>query len=119
MKKLHAARFSYFPGTCVSKKFYSNIISKSRSGLIFTVRLSSFVLFIGLVFRNYFLSPKLNHGFSDENATFLKISYKYTHHTKYVALETYILSISNFNRIDRFKHKTALKQFSIKSFLTA
>ena len=109
MKKLHAAPFSYFPGTCVSKKFYSNIISKSRSGLIFTVRLSFYVLFIGFIFRNYFWSPKLNHGFSDENTTFLKISYKYTHHTKYVPLETYVLSSSNLNRIDRFKHKTALK----------
>ena len=32
--------FSYFSGTCVSKRFYSNLISKSRSHLIFTVRLS-------------------------------------------------------------------------------
>ena len=55
------------------------------------------------------LSPKLNHGFSGENTTFLKISYKYTHHTKYLPLELYILSTSNFNRIDRFKHKIALK----------
>ena len=52
---------------------------------------------------------KLNHGFSGENTTFSKISYKYTHHTKYLPLEVYILSTSNFNRIDHFKPKIALK----------
>ena len=85
---------------CVSKRFYSNLISKSRSHLIFTVKLSFYVLFLGLIFRNYLLSPKLNHGFSGENTTFSKISYKYTHHTKHLPLEVYILSTSNFNRID-------------------
>ena len=38
-KLFHGAPFSYFPGTCVSKRFYSNLISKSRSHLMFTVRL--------------------------------------------------------------------------------
>ena len=57
-KLFHGAPFSYFPGTCVSKRFYSNLISKSRSHLIFTVRLSFYVLFLGLIFRNYFLSPE-------------------------------------------------------------
>ena len=102
-------QFSYFPGTCVSRRFYSNLISKSRSHLIFTVTLYFYVLFLGLIFRNYFLSHKLNHGFSGENATFLKINYKYTHHTKYLHLEEYILSTCNFNRIDRVKHKIALE----------
>ena len=46
------------------------------------------------------LSPKLNHGFSGENTTFSKINYKCTHHTKHLPLEIYILSTSNFNRID-------------------
>ena len=79
--------------------------------------LSFYVLFLGLIFRNYLLSPKLNHGFSGENTTFLKINYKYTHHAKYLHLEEYILSTSNFNRIDRFKHKIALKQnFQSKHF---
>ena len=61
---------------CVSKSFYSNPISKSRSHLIFTVKLSFYVLFLRLIFRNYLLSPKWNHGFSGDNTTFLKISYK-------------------------------------------
>ena len=52
---------------------------------------------------------KLNHGFSGENNTSLEINYKYTPHTKYLHLEENILSTSNFNRIDRFKHKIALK----------
>ena len=110
-KLFHSPPFSYFPRTCVSKMFYSSLISKSRSHLMFTVRQSFYVLFLGLIFRNYLLSPKLNHGFSGENATFLKISYKYKRHTKYLPIEVkvYILSISNFNRIDRFKHKIALK----------
>ena len=73
-KLFHGAPISYFPGTCVSKRFYSNLISKSRSHLIFTVRLSFYVLFLGLIFRNYLLSPKLNHGFSGKNTTFSKIS---------------------------------------------
>ena len=51
----------------------------------------------------------MNHGFSGEHTTFLKINYKYTHHTKYLHLEEYILSTSNFNRIDRIKHKIALE----------
>ena len=67
--------FSYFSGTCVSKRFYSNLISKSRSHLIFTVTLSFYVLFLGLIFRNYLLAPKLNHGFSGKNTSFLKINY--------------------------------------------
>ena len=100
-KLFQGAPFSYFPGTCVSKRFYSNLISKSRSHLIFTVRLSFYVLFLGLIFRNYLLSPKLNHGFSGENTTFyLFTSYIYTHHTKYLPLDVYILSTSNFNMID-------------------
>ena len=48
-KLFHGAPFSYFPGTCVSKRFYSNLISKSRSHLIFTVKLSFYVLFLGLI----------------------------------------------------------------------
>ena len=110
-KLFHSPPFSYFPRTCVGKMFYSSLISKSRSHLMFTVRQSFYVLFLGLIFTNYLLSPKLNHGFSGENATFLKISYKYKRHTKYLPIEVkvYILSISNFNRIDRFKHKIALK----------
>ena len=107
-KLFHSAPFSYFPGTLVSRRFYSNLISKSRSHLIFTVTLSFYVLFLGLIFRYYLLSPKLNHGFSGENTTFLKINYKYTHHTKYLHIEEYISSTSNFNRIDHAKHKFAL-----------
>ena len=75
---------------------------------MFTVRLSFYVLFLGLIFRNHLLSwiiSKLNHVFSGENTTFLKISYKYTYHTKYLPLEVCVLSTSNFNRIDRFKQK--------------
>ena len=34
---------------------------------------------------------------------------KYTHRTNYLPLEEYILLTSNFNRIDSFKHKIALK----------
>ena len=95
--------FFYFLGTCVSKRFHSNLISKSRRHLIFTVKLSFYVL--------------LNHGFSSENTTFSKISYKYTHQTKYFPLEFYILSTSNSNRIDHFKHKIALKHtFQQKNF---
>ena len=75
-KLFHGVQISYFPGTCVSKGFYSNLISKSRSHLIFTVKLSFYVLFLGLIFRNYLLSPKLNHGFSGKNTTFSKINYK-------------------------------------------
>ena len=108
-KLFHGAPFSYFPGTCLSKKFYSNIVSKSRSHLMFTVNLSFYVLFLGLFFRIYLLSPKLNREFSGENTKFLKISYKYLYHAKYLPLEVYILSTSNFNRTDRFKHKIALK----------
>ena len=70
LKLFYGASFSYFPGTCVSRRFYNNLISKSRSHLLFTVTLSFYVLFLGLIFRNYFLSPKLNHGFSGENTTF-------------------------------------------------
>ena len=103
------AIFFYFPGTCVSKRFYSNFISKSRRHLIFTVKLSFYVLFLGLIFKDYLLSSKLNHGFSSKNTTFSKISYKYTHQTKYFPLEFYILSTSNFNSIDHFKHKITLK----------
>ena len=90
-------------------RFYSNLISKSRSHLILTVTLSFYVLFLSLIFRNYLLSLKLNHGFSGKNTTFLKISYIYTHHTRYLHLDEHILSTSNLNRIDRFKHKIALK----------
>ena len=108
-KLLHGALFSYFPGTCLSKKFYINLISKSRSHLIFTGKLFFYVLFLGLIVRNYLLSPKMNHGFSGENTTFSKISYKYRNHTKYLPLEVYILSTSIFNRTDHFKHKFALK----------
>ena len=104
-KLFYGAPFSYFSGTRVSR-FYSNLISKSRSHLIFTVALSFYVLFLGLIFRNHFLSPTLNHGFSGENTTFLKLNYKY--HTKYLHLEEYILSTCNFNRIDRVKQKIAL-----------
>ena len=35
---------------------------------------------------------------------------KYRHHTKYLPVEIYTLSTSNFNSIDRFKQKIALKQ---------
>ena len=73
-KLCHCAPFFYFPGTCVSRRFYNNLISKRRSHLIFTVTLSFYVLFLGLIFRNYLLSPKLNHGFSGENTTFWKIN---------------------------------------------
>ena len=109
-KLFHGAPFSSFPGTGVSKTFYSNPISKTRTHLMFTVNLSLYLLFLDLIFRKYLLSPKLNHGFSSENTTFLKISYKYAHHTKYLSLEVYILSTSNFNKIDRFKYKIALKK---------
>ena len=102
-KLFHGALFSYFPGTYLSKRFYINLISKSRSHLIFTGKLFFYALFVGLIFRNYLLSPKMNHGFSGENTTFSKISYKYTNHTKYLPLEVYILSTSNFNRTDHFK----------------
>ena len=34
---------------------------------------------------------------------------KYRHHTKYLPIEIYTLSTSNFNRIDRFKQQIALK----------
>ena len=116
-KFFHGAPFSYFPGTCVSRGFYSNLISKSRSYLVFIVMLSFYVLFLGLIFRNYLLSPKLNHGFSGKNTTFLKINYKFAHHAKYLHLEEYILSTSNFNRIDHFKHEVALKHcFQSKHF---
>ena len=107
-KLFNSSPFSNFPGTSVSKRLYSNLIPKSRSHLICTVRLCFYLLFPGLLFRNYLLSPELNHGFSGENITFLKISYKYTHHTN-LPLEVYILSTSNFNRIDRFKHEITLK----------
>ena len=107
-KLFHSAPISYFTGTCVNKRFYSNLISKSKSHLIFTVK-PSYLLLLGLIFRKYLLSPKLNHGFSGENTTFSKISYKYTYHTKYLPQEVYILSTSNFNWIDHFKHKIALK----------
>ena len=53
-KLFHGAPFSYLPGTCVSRSFYSNLISKSRSNLIFTVTLSFYVLFLVLIFRYYF-----------------------------------------------------------------
>ena len=78
---------------------------------MFTVRLYFYALFLSLIFRNYLLLPKLMdfHEFSDENTTFLKISYTYTHHTKYLPLEVCILSTSNFNKIDRFKHKIPVK----------
>ena len=107
-KLFHGALFSYFPGTCLSKRFYINLISKSRRHLIFTGKLFFYVLFLGLIFRNYLLSPKMNHGFSGENTTFSKISYKYTNHTKYLRLEVYILSTTIFKRTDHFKHKFAL-----------
>ena len=77
-KLFHGPPFSYFPGVCVSKRFYSNLISKSRSHLIFTVTLSFYILFLGLILRDYLLSPKLIHGFSSENTAFLKISYIHT-----------------------------------------
>ena len=66
-------------------------------------------MFLGLTFRNYFLSPKLNHGFSGENTTFLKINYKCTHHTKYLHLEENIFSTCNSNKIDLVKHKISLE----------
>ena len=72
LKLLYGAPISYFPGTCVNKRFYRNLISKSRSHLIFTVRLSFYLLFLDLIFRNDLLSPKLNHGFSGKNTTFSK-----------------------------------------------
>ena len=40
----------------------------------------------------------------------INIKIQYTHHTKYLPLEVHILSTSNFNRIDHFKHKMALKR---------
>ena len=92
-----------------NRRFYKNLISKSRSHLIFTVTLSFYVLFLGLIFKSYLLLPKLNYGFSGENSIFLKASYIYTHHTKYLHPEEYILTTSNLNRIHRFKHKIALK----------
>ena len=49
----HGAPFAYFPGTCVGTRFYNNLISKSKSHLKFTVTLSFYVLFLGLIFRNY------------------------------------------------------------------
>ena len=51
----------------------------------------------------------MNHAFSGEHTIFLKINYKYTHHTKYLHLGEYILPTCNFNRIDRVKHKIALE----------
>ena len=57
-KLFHGAPFSFFPGTCLSKRFYSNLISKSRIHLIFTVRLFFYVLFLGLIFRNYLLQAE-------------------------------------------------------------
>ena len=108
IKLFHSAQFSYFPGAWVIR-FHSNLISKSRSHLIFTVTLSFYVLFLGLIFKSYLLLPKLNYGFSGENSIFLKASYIYTHHTKYLHPEEYILTTSNLNRIHRFKHKIALK----------
>ena len=35
------------------------------------------------------------------------------HHTKHLPLEVYILSTSNFNRIDHFKDKIALNQIEL------
>ena len=118
-KLFHGTPFSYFPGTCLSKRFYSNIIPKSRSHLMFTVKLSFYVLFLGLFFRNYLLSPKLNREFLGENTKFLKISSKYLYHAKYLPLEVYILSTSNFNRTDQnCKHKITLKNnFQSNHFL--
>ena len=46
-KLFHGALFSYFSGTCLSKRFYINLISKSRSHLIFTGKLFFYVLFLG------------------------------------------------------------------------
>ena len=108
-KLFQGAPFSYFPGTCVSKRFYSNLISKSRSHLIFTVRLSFYVLFLGLIFRNYYhLSWIMD--FCAKILHFWKLQiYKHTHRTNYLPLAVYILLTSNFNRIDSFKHKIALK----------
>ena len=63
-KLFHDTPFACFPGTCVSKKFYNNLISKSKSHFKFTGTLFFYALFLCLAFRNYFLSPKLNHGFS-------------------------------------------------------
>ena len=51
-----------------------NLISESRGHLMFKVRLSFYVLFLGLIFTNDLLSPKLNHEFSGENTTFSKMS---------------------------------------------
>ena len=59
-KLFHGVSFSFFPGTCVSQRFYSNLISKTRSHLIFRVRLFFYVLFLGLIFRKYLFSPKSN-----------------------------------------------------------
>ena len=47
--------------------------------------------------------------FHCQNTTSLKISYICTHQTKYLHLEEYILSTSNLNRIDHFKHKIAFR----------
>ena len=69
----HGAPLAYFPGTCLSRRFHSNLISKSRIHLKLTGTLSFYVLFLGLSFRNYLLSPKLNHGFSGQNTSSLKI----------------------------------------------
>ena len=46
--------------------YNDNLISKCKSYLKFTVTLSFEVLFLGFIFRNYLLSPKLNHRFSGE-----------------------------------------------------
>ena len=46
-KVFHGGLFSYFPGTCLSKRFYINLISKSRNHLIFTGKLFFYVLFPG------------------------------------------------------------------------
>ena len=72
-KKFYLHR-NYFT---IRHSLYNNLISKSKSHLKFTVTLSFYVLFLGLIFRNYLVSPKLNHGFSGENTPFLKISYIY------------------------------------------
>ena len=87
-KLFHGAPFTYFPGTCINR-FYSNLISKSRSHLKFAVTLSFYVVFLGLTSRNYLLSPKLNHGLSlrkyyiFENKLYMS--------AKYLYLEEYIL----------------------------
>ena len=39
-KSFHSAPLSYLPGTCLSRRFYSNPISKSSNHLTFTVTLS-------------------------------------------------------------------------------